>query len=76
MWPMIYKFSLDVDLFQAIRVANDENQKLTVARKEKERELSKVKISKEDVDLMVALSQCTVKSACKELMGTMKVCYL
>ncbi|XP_045183842.1 huntingtin-interacting protein K-like [Mercenaria mercenaria] len=38
---------------EAIRVANDENNAKNVAKKEKEKELSKVKISKEDVDLIV-----------------------
>lgn len=37
-----------------MRVANDENNAKNVARKEKEKELSKVKITKEDVDLIVS----------------------
>ena len=42
--------------FQAIKVASDQKNKEQVAKQEKEKELSKVKISKEDVDLIV----CTV----------------
>ncbi|KAL4216644.1 hypothetical protein ACF0H5_024367 [Mactra antiquata] len=41
------------DIGEAIRVANDENNAKSVAKKEKEKELSKVKISKEDVDLII-----------------------
>ncbi|KAH3753586.1 huntingtin-interacting protein K-like [Dreissena polymorpha] len=47
------------DIGEAIRVANDENQKKNVAKKEKEKELSKIKISKEDVDLIVKEMEIT-----------------
>ena len=43
--------------FQAIKVASDQKNKEQVAKQKKEKELSKVKISKEDVDLIV----CTVQ---------------
>ncbi|WAR10834.1 HYPK-like protein [Mya arenaria] len=55
------------DIGEAIRVANDENQKLSVAKKEMEKELSKVKITKEDVDLIVHEMEITRNLAERKL---------
>ena len=41
-------------LIQAMRIVNDQKTKETAEKQKKEKELSKVKINKEDVDLIVS----------------------